>query len=168
MVRTAFPAFVLVSLVAAVLQNPSPPPQTQAQQRPVFRGGTHFVRVDAYPTTKDGKIVGGLTADDFEVSEDGKPQTIESFDFISFPTFTPEAERRDPASQQAAYDAAADPRYRVFVILLDMEYVSTLGHPDPGASIQAIQDMRSIQRPLIQFLDRVLGPMDLFGFLTTA
>ena len=61
-------SFVLVSLVAAAPQNPSSPPQTQAQQRPVFRGGTHFVRVDAYPTTKDGKIVEGLTADDFTSS----------------------------------------------------------------------------------------------------
>jgi VWFA-related protein len=28
--------------------------------------------------------------------------------------------------------------------------------------------MRNIQQPLTQFIDRVLGPMDLFGFLTTA
>ena len=46
MVRTASPAFVLVSLVAAALQTPSTTPPTQAQQHPVFRGGTHFVRVD--------------------------------------------------------------------------------------------------------------------------
>src|SRR6185436_11688078 len=55
-------------------------PPTQAQQRPVFRGGTHFVRVDAYPTTPDGKIVEGLKPEDFEILEDGKPQAIESFD----------------------------------------------------------------------------------------
>ena len=29
--------------------EPRQQPPTQAQQRPVFRGGTHFVRVDAYP-----------------------------------------------------------------------------------------------------------------------
>src|SRR5688500_17383025 len=59
---------------------------TEAQQRPVFRGGTHFVRVDAYPV-ENGKIVAGLTPEDFEIFEDGKPQQIESFDFIKFDTF---------------------------------------------------------------------------------
>jgi len=146
---------------AVSAQQPTPPqPPTQAQQKPVFRGGTHFVRVDAYPTSKEGHIVEGLKAEDFEITEDGKPQTIESFDYISFPSFTPEAERHDPDSQRAGFDLAADPRYRVFVILLEMEYIPM------GAPITA--DMRNIQQPLAQFIDRVLGPMDLFGFLTTA
>jgi len=37
-------------------RSTEPPPPAQAQQRPVFRGGTHFVRVDAYPV-ENGKIV---------------------------------------------------------------------------------------------------------------
>src|SRR3954471_13857114 len=78
-------------------------PPTQAQQRPVFRGGTHFVRVDAYPT-QDGKIVEDLEAADFEILEDGKPQTIESFDFVRFDTRVPERERHDPASAREGVD----------------------------------------------------------------
>ena len=76
--------------VSAQAQPPQPSAPTQAQQRPVFRGGTHFVRVDAYPL-RDGKIVEGLTKDDFEILEDGKPQQIDSFDFVKFETFTPES-----------------------------------------------------------------------------
>src|SRR5204862_5318 len=85
----------------------------------------HFVRVDAYPTV-NGKIVEGLKPEDFEILEDGKPQTIESFDFLKFDTFTPDAERRDPVSQQAGFDMAADPRYRLFVVYVDM----ALSRPD--------------------------------------
>ena len=166
MVRAACLAFVLLSFAVEAPQGPATQPPTQAQQRPVFRGGTHFVRVDAYPTTKDGKIVEGLAAGDFAITEDGKPQTIESFDFISFPTFTPETERRDPVSQRAGYDTAADPRYRMFVILLDTEYVERCAKEVGGRSDLAVR-MHNIQQPLAQFLDRVLGPMDLFGFLTT-
>ena len=44
------------------------------------------------------EIVEGLKADDFEILEDGKPQTIDSLDFIRFDTFTPEAVRRNPSS----------------------------------------------------------------------
>ncbi|HEX4567866.1 MAG TPA: hypothetical protein VH138_14615 [Vicinamibacterales bacterium] len=53
----------------------APPPQTQAQSRPVFRGGTHFVRVDAYPI-QNGTIVEGLKANDFEITVKLKGQTI--------------------------------------------------------------------------------------------
>src|SRR6476660_2682537 len=98
---------VLLPLATAVLAvtlgaAPHPPqqqatPPTQAQERPLFRGGTRFVRVDAYPA-ENGKIVDGLKAADFEVLEDGKPQAIESFDFISFEGLASDAERHDPVS----------------------------------------------------------------------
>lgn len=150
-----------LTLAAVAAQAPRSQP-TQAQQLPVFRGGTHFVRVDAYPVGRDGRILEGLTADDFEITEDGKPQKIESFDFIRFDSFTPDAERRDPRSQREGFDMAADPRYRVFVIVVDMLFSGT----DPMKRSANI-DIHRIQQPLIQFLDRVLGPNDLFGFLTS-
>ncbi len=160
-------SLALILAAAAVAgearQTPAPagqPGTTQAQQRPVFRGGTHFVRVDAYPI-QDGKIVEGLSPTDFEILEDGKPQAIESFDFVKFDTFTPEAERRDPSSQRAGFDLASDPRYRLFVIFVDMAYSTESGAVTP------INDLDRIQSPLIGFLDRVLGPQDLFGFLTS-
>jgi len=140
------------SAVSGQAPPPAQQPLTQAQQRPVFRGGTHFVRVDAYPV-ENGHIAEGLTPADFEVFEDGKPQAIESFDFFRFEGMTPEAERRDPSSQREGFDLAADPRYRVFVIVVDL--------PRSGG------DIHHIQEPLAGFLDRVLGPQDLFGFLTS-
>jgi VWFA-related protein len=133
---------------------------TQAQQRPVFRGGTHFVRVDAYPS-RNGKIIEGLTRDDFEILEDGKPQQIESFDFVKFESFTPEAERRDPSSQRESFDKAADPRYRLFVVYVDMALSRSSG---PIVSNDNVPHMR---QPLANFFERVAGPSDLFALLTT-
>src|SRR3954463_4431368 len=104
--------------VAAQAPQAAQPP-TQAQQRPVFRGGTHFVRVDAYPV-QDGRIVEDLEAADFEILEDGKPQTIESFDFVRFETPVPERERHEPASAREGVDLASDPRNRVFVVFVDV------------------------------------------------
>src|SRR5687767_14930198 len=143
-------------------QAPQVPPSrpTEAQQRPVFRGGTHFVRVDAYPA-QNGRIVEGLQADDFEILEDGKPQRIESFDFIKFEGLSPDAERRDPQSQQAGYDLAADPRYRVFVVYVDMALSKSAG---PFATME---NLPHIQQPLINFFERIVGPQDLYGFVTT-
>jgi len=139
-------------------QAPQAQPPTQAQQRPVFRGGTHFVRVDAYPTQKDGRVAEGLSAEDFEIFEDGKPQTIDSFDFVKFDTFTPEDLRVEPRTQQEGFDMAADPRTRVFVIVVDL--------PAQPAG-QARTDIKYIEQPLINFLDRVLTTADLYGFLTS-
>ena len=156
-------AFVSEREPSAVVSGQAPPaPQTptQAQQRPVFRGGTHFVRVDVYPV-QDGKIVEGLTPADFEVFEDNKPQAIESFDFIKFDTFTPESERRRVSTQQEGFDLAADPRYRVFVIFVDLAFSTSLG------AFTSSNDLDKIQTPLVGFLDRVLGPQDLFGLLTS-
>src|SRR5687768_7378600 len=108
MVRRLTSGLLVAVFAAAMLAaQPQEPPQTAAQQRPVFRGGTHFVRVDAYPT-QDGKIVENLKAEDFEILEDGKPQQIDSVDFVRFDTFTPEAERRDPSSRREGFDMAAD------------------------------------------------------------
>ena len=157
-------SFVVAAFALAALGAQSPsqpqPPETQAQQRPVFRGGTHFVRVDAYPV-KDGKIVEGLQAEDFEVLEDGKPQKIESFDFLKFDGFTPEAERKDPQSQREGFDLAADPRYRVFVIYVDLAASKSSGAVMPN------EDLPRIRQPLVNFLDRIMGDRDLFAFLTS-
>lgn len=48
----------------------------QAQQPPVFRSGVQVVEVDARVFDRDGRFVTTLRADDFEILEDGVPQTI--------------------------------------------------------------------------------------------
>ena len=143
-----------VLLLITVAQAQQPDAKTQAQQRPVFRAGAHYVRVDAYPTTKKGDIVAGLTKDDFEVSEDGRVQDIDKVEFITFDRWTPDAERKDPRTQQDAYDLAADPNWRVFVIVID-----------PAA--YGMEGQHYLREPLHQFIDRNLGPRDLFGLVTT-
>jgi VWFA-related protein len=126
----------------------------EPQRQPPFRTGTNIVRVDAYPT-RDGRIVEGLTAEDFEVLEDGVVQKISSFEFVRFPQSNPVEERRDPNSQREGFQLAADPSYRVFVIYLDNLHVNFTGS-------------HNVRTPLITFLNRVLGPKDLFGVITTA
>jgi VWFA-related protein len=133
-------------LLRAQDQKPDP------QRPPTFRTGAHFVAVDAYPT-RDGKPITGLTMDDFELLEDGKPQVIDRLDFIEHQEWTPLAERRDPNSQRDGFELAADPKYRVFVLYLDAWHIDFSGG-------------HRVSVPIIDLLNRMMGPQDLFGVLT--
>jgi len=69
---------------------PTPPERQQQQQKPdqprdddVVRITTNLVQVDAVVTDRNGKVVPDLRAEDFEILENGKPQQITNFSFIS-------------------------------------------------------------------------------------
>jgi len=142
-----------VAALLAVSANFSPYAQTPTQDpRPVFRGGANLVLVDVYPR-RDGKVIEGLKPSDFEVLEDGKPQAIDQFEFVRIEP-VPEAERRDPNNQREMLQQAADPHNRVFVVYLDTYHVTLTGSHD-------------IRRPLVEMLNRIVAPNDLFGVTTS-
>ena len=76
-----------LSLLVPALAQTQPATSTQARQTlndqdDVVRITTNLVQIDAV-VTKDGKPVADLTANDFEIYEDGRKQAITSFAFIS-------------------------------------------------------------------------------------
>jgi VWFA-related protein len=125
-------------------------PQPRSQQ-PVFRTEANYVRIDALVTT-DGRPVEDLARDDFEVLEDGVPQTIDSFEYVRITAAGPLTERVEPNSQREGNAMAADPRNRVFVIFLDTYHVPREGSWHAGPA-------------LARFLDRLLGANDLVGLM---
>src|SRR4030095_15188221 len=56
-------------------------PVAQQQKPPVFRSGLELVSVDVVVRDRNGAVVRGLTAADFEVREDGIPQKVTTFVF---------------------------------------------------------------------------------------
>jgi len=137
--------------ISSAQQGQQPTPGRN--QRPVFRVGAHYVSVDAYPTNRDGKIVEGLTKDDFSVYEDDRPQTIERFEFISSEYRPPDDERPAYLSPREGLELAADPRYRVFVIVIDRSALSR-------ESWLAVRDV------LRGYLRTEVAPRDLIGLIT--
>ena len=126
--------------------------QQPPQQQPVFRAGSVFVSVDAFPR-RDGRAIEGLGKDDFEVLEDGKRQTVETLRFVRVGPVTPDADRRDPTSAADANRQAADPANRLFVIFLDLFHVSFSG-------------THYAKTPILSFLSRGLAANDLFAVAT--
>lgn len=56
-----------------------------ARQQAVFRSETNYIEVVASVTDKDGRFVEGLTAADFEIREQGRRETVDSFSFVALP-----------------------------------------------------------------------------------
>jgi VWFA-related protein len=80
----------------------------QQTPAPAFRSNVSVVVVDVVVRDASGAIVRGLTAGDFEVREDNRPQTIRSFDFEEVTT-APSPIASPPALLSAAAAAAAAP-----------------------------------------------------------
>lgn len=91
-------ALVLLGLCAAAVaaqqrapqaepdpQEPDAPADTviDTEAGPLFRAGIDFVNVDVIVTDGDGNHVSDLTAGDFEILEEGEPQTLASFERIA-------------------------------------------------------------------------------------
>src|ERR671914_2138634 len=89
-------------------------------QQPTFKVSVNVVDVDVTVRDAAGNFVTGLAAEDFEVFEDGKPQTIQTFSYIELP-----AQKRTSFTFEGR-PVAADVRSnrdvesgRVYIILLD-------------------------------------------------
>ena len=77
----------------------------QAQQAPpVFRSGARLIVQTVSVKDKDGRVIEGLTANDFVVTEDGEPQTVSFVEFQRLPD--------RPAEARAAVPGAARTRRR--------------------------------------------------------
>jgi VWFA-related protein len=97
-----------------------PPPQ-----QPTFRAGTDLVRVDVTATTNRDEPVADLQASDFEITEDGVPQTVETIKFIRVDG-TRQSNLDEPLeirSKEHALLEAAREDVRLFAIFLDDYHV---------------------------------------------
>lgn len=111
--------------LAAVLALLTLVPRAAPQEEPTFPGGIELVRIDVVVLDHKGQPVIGLTAADFDVSEEGKPHEIVSFEPIvvrsSPATAAPEAVVPPPVSQAVA---AVPEENRYFLIFFDDVHVS--------------------------------------------
>src|SRR6478736_2678682 len=134
----------------------TPPADAAAQQPPpVFRAGINYVRVDVIISDKNGNPVADLQASDFDVSEDGKPQKIETFKLIKLDGGTAESLKEPPKEIRNDYDEemeAARDDVRLFAIFLD-DY-----HVRRGAGM-------AVRGQLARFIDTQIGPSDMIGVM---
>lgn len=131
----------------------------QAPEAPRFRVGVDAVRIDAVVTDRDGLTVSDLTADDFEVRQDGKRQKVTFAQFVpvltgaALPPSAPSAGSRTGALVTPPVAKREDVQRTIAVVVDDL-----------GLSFESVQNT---QRALHAFVDRELRPTDLVALVRT-
>ena len=123
-------------------------------QVPVFRSDINFVRVDVIVTDRQGNPVHDLKQEDFEVTEDGKPQSIQTFKLINVSDDTgigtdPPREVRNPIEEQT--EAARDD-VRLFAVFLDDYHVR-------------LENSMRAREILARFVENQFNPKDIAGIM---
>jgi VWFA-related protein len=162
-------ATVMAPIAAQQPAIPQPP-------APVLRAGVEQVVVDVVVTDAAGQTVKGLSAADFTVLEDGKPQRIDTFTEIALPFQMRPAGGSPPAAPQVQSNARADGR--VYVLLLDdyfvlvgrtaavrevvQEFVARFVQPGDLVAVATTSGLADATQPFTDDMGRVLRAVDRF------
>ena len=146
-----FIVFMAGAVISLTAQSPQPPgPQT-----PTFRVEVNYVEIDARAMDAQGKFVDDLGQGEFQIVEDGTPQTISVFTRVKLPL-----ERQDPPLFKGApiepdvQNNLQEFNGRVFVLVLDDLQT------DSRRSILLRAGAR-------QFINRFIGANDLAAIVYT-
>src|SRR3954469_24619836 len=147
---------ILIGGVLAAGQTTSSTAPPGASQTPNFRVAVEGVEVDAIVTDRDGQFVRGLTQNDFQIFEDGKPQPISTFSIVDIPVdklqrplFSAQAIEPDVMSNERPFDG------RVYVMVVDDLHTYAGRTPRVRAAAR-------------QFIEQHLGANDLMAVVHTA
>ena len=136
--------------------SPSAPLGAAGPPQVTFRAEINFIEVHAIVTDRTGAFVKDLTANDFEILEDGRPQKPSAFGLIDVPIDPPSVPGR--ATEPVEPDVRATTHTfggRVYVFLLDDL------HTDVSRSLLVRQAAK-------EFIRRYLGTSDLAAVVYTS
>ena len=167
--RVLCSSLILCSFVVPIVgqQPQQPPPQQSAskQQSPtrddeqeVVRITTNLVQVDVV-VTKDGKQVTDLKPEDFELFEDGRPQKITNFSYISNVPGTASSNALAPSAKDKGTPIVPTP-----VHPHDVRRTVAFVVDDLGMSNESVAQTR---HQLRKFVDEQLQPNDLVAIIRT-
>src|ERR1700719_572021 len=147
---------------------PSPPPSLQeaaANQAPAIRASSDLVRIDVEVTDKSGKVVKGLTPEQFTITEDGKAQKISIFTFQDIekmetvkaddtkPIVVAIGSPNTPAAAEAVSEQVRD--RRMLVLFFDLTSMQT-------------DDITRAHDAALKFVQKQMTSADLVSMMTYA
>ena len=150
-------AFLLFSF-SAFAQNPqTTPSQTATEDDEIVRISSELVLVDALVLNKEGKQVTDLTAEDFEVLQDGKPQKITNFAYVK--------NDRSDASQTSPETSSKNKKDKNSLPVPPVNLRANRGRIitfviDDGNCLATIYGIGNIRDAIKKFIDEQMQPDD--------
>jgi VWFA-related protein len=149
---------LLASGVLSAGQNPPPqnPPPVAPPQQPTFKVQVDYVEVDVIVTDQEGRFVRDLRQEDFEVFEDGRPQTVTGFGLVEIPVeqgvkplYASAPIEPDVETNERPFDG------RVYVMVIDSNHTN-------------FARSGRVKIAAKQFIERNLGANDLMAVVHTS
>jgi VWFA-related protein len=169
-VRSSILALLLISAAAPAAQQ-------------TFRTSTSTVAVEATVVDKSGKPVTDLTAADFQIFEDGKPQPVQTIYLVTAPASgtqggnspstsspgTSSPGTRAPGTRAPEHPGTSAPvrtevRSRVMVFVFDLNHLSADGYKRSRAAVESFLKDGALETDLIGVL---AGPVMLTNKIST-
>jgi VWFA-related protein len=146
----------LLVLVAASALNAGQNPTGGGTEPPTFKVQIDYVEVDVVVADANGNFLRGLKASDFDVAEDGQPQTISTFSIVDIPIdryekplFVSQPIDADVKSNERVFDG------RVYGVIID----------DLQTAFERTTHLRRAAR---KFVEEHMGANDLMAVVHTA
>lgn len=115
---------VILLLASSLGLNRASAQPPQSPKPPVFGAAVAVVAVPVFVTDKNGRSVGGLTAEDFEIEDGGKKAPIVAFQALDVDAPVTAASQSEVAGLPMAVQAEGP---RQFLVLLDLEFSPPAG-----------------------------------------
>jgi len=162
--RRLIASSLLAALLAPFLPAQNSQPQSQRSGY-TFRSTSELVLVNVVVRDKDGTPVKGLTRDDFTIVEDGKAQSLQSFDYEDIPMGIANAAGSGPAqatvltAKRPAGEAAPAPPaetlrdHRLIVLFFDLTGMEP-------------EEVERTSTAALKFVDEQMSPADLVSLVS--
>ena len=151
---------ILAVLIVAMLWGQTrpalqePTPSAPAQPPLTFRVEANFVEVDTFVADAAGRPVTGLTDKDFQILENGKPQVVSAFSYVSLPVDRPERPLLSPTAIEPDVQSNIGLDGRIYLFVLDDQHVD-------------FTRTARVKASLAGFFDRNFGANDLAAVVFT-
>ncbi|HEU5336229.1 MAG TPA: VWA domain-containing protein [Terriglobales bacterium] len=154
--RNCLPARTLVLMLCLALLGGETPAQVEGRPQYTFRTSSELVLVNVTVRDRKGNLVRGLTAGNFTILEDGKPQRVASFDVENTETALPTAEQQAkvltaetaPGTSIPQVDKAVLKDHRLVVLFFDL---SSMQPEEVDRAVKAAED----------YIHKQMAPADL-------
>jgi VWFA-related protein len=158
-----FATLATAALASSLLAQEPQPPAPSRGEGTRFRVAVDAVRIDAVVTDKDGNIVRDLTADDFEILQDGKTQKVTFAEFVPV-AVAPAPPTAAPPPLKAGNVVGAPPSPGGPVRRETIQRSIALVVDDLSLSVESLSYAK---RALHEFIDHAIQPGDLVALVRT-